>query len=108
MLDGEIMESLPDVELMWHERIERKYFQQGVILGKQELIVYYLKQKFGGLPDGIVGKVEAVSQFTIVIALRSRNPQNNSKATGKGCLFCCPLLALNEVTYANHPYLPQP
>ena len=60
MLDGEIMEALPDVELMWHERIEQKYFQQGIILGKQELIVYYLKQKFGGLPDGIVGKVEAV------------------------------------------------
>lgn len=60
MLDGEIMEALPDVELMWHERIERKYFQQGIILGKQELIVYYLKQKFGGLPDGIVGKVEAL------------------------------------------------
>lgn len=54
------MEALPDVELMWHERIERKYFQQGIILGKQELIVYYLKQKFGGLPDGIVGKVEAL------------------------------------------------
>jgi hypothetical protein len=60
LFDGEIMEALPDVELMWHERIERKYFQQGVILGKQEFIVYYLKHKFGGLPDGIVGKVEAV------------------------------------------------
>ncbi len=75
MLNGDRMEALANVELMWHERIEQqgveKGIQQGIQQGKQqgiqqgtqEVILRLLRKKFGGLSETIVQKVKAMDDL---------------------------------------------
>ncbi len=62
MFDGEHMEALADVELMWHERIE----QQGILQRTQELILRLLRKKFGRVPEVVVQKVQAMNDVNML------------------------------------------
>ena len=58
MLEGEVMEALADVELMWHERIEQKARSDE----KQQMIFRLLQRKFGTVPKAIVEKIKAINE----------------------------------------------
>ncbi len=62
MFDGDLMEALADVELMWHERIE----QQGIMQRSQELILRLLRKKFGRVPEVVVQKVQAMNDVNML------------------------------------------
>ncbi len=58
MLEGEVMEALADVELMWHERIEQNARSDE----KQQMIFRLLQRKFGTVPKAIVEKIKAINE----------------------------------------------
>jgi hypothetical protein len=61
-LRGEVMEALPEIELMWHERIEL----EGELKGKREMLLSLLEEKFGSLPQDVIDNIEAVNDLDIL------------------------------------------
>jgi predicted transposase YdaD len=69
----EIMDALNEIELMWHEKIEQKGWQEGrvegVLEGQKNILLRQLETKVGRLPAELISQIESIEDQSILTLL---------------------------------------